>query len=191
MAYHVAHYTKTLLGTFESDAEACFDRLVMGFVFMCFIALSAPKTTVQSWETILKSIEHYVQTGYGISTNSYRYTEQSPIIGLGQGSTGGPSSCLTMVFLLLMAMEKLARGMYTCLPTKSIEYSIKSIMFFDNNTNYNNNFIANLETLQDPEQAVTLLEKDTQHWERLLESSGGKLKFIKCGYYVMLWNFDA
>lgn len=34
MAYHVAHYIKTLLGTFESDAEACFDRLVMGFVFM-------------------------------------------------------------------------------------------------------------------------------------------------------------
>ena len=29
MAYHVAHYTKTSLGTFESDTEACFDRLVM------------------------------------------------------------------------------------------------------------------------------------------------------------------
>ena len=72
-----------------------------------------------------------------------------------------------------------------------MEYSTKSIMFFDDNTNYNNNFIGNLETLQNPEQAVTLLEKDTQHWERLLGSSGGKLKFIKCGYYVMLWTFDA
>ena len=72
-----------------------------------------------------------------------------------------------------------------------MEYTAKSIMFFDDNTNYDNNFIENLETLQDPKQAVTALEKDTQHWERLLGSSSGKLKFIKCGYYVMLWTFDA
>ena len=125
-----------------------------------------------------------------MSTNSYRYTDQDPIIGPGQGSTGGPSSCSTMSFLLLMAMDKLVKGMYVCSPTKTLEYSTKSIMFFDDNTNYNNNFTANLNTLQDPQQAVTSLEKDTQHWERLLGSSGGKLKFIKCGYYIMLWTFD-
>ena len=191
MSYHVSHYTKTSLGTFESDAESCFDRLVMGFVLVCFIALGAPKKAVQSWETVLKHIVHYVQTGHGISEDFYKYTEQSPIIGPGQGSTGGPSSCSTMVFLLLMAMDQLAKGMYSCSPEKSIEYSTKSIMFFDDNTNYNNNFLANLENNQDPEQAVTSLGKDTQHWERLLSSSGGKLKFIKCGYYVILWNFDT
>ena len=48
MAYHVAHFTKTSLGTFESDAEACFDRLVMAFVFMCFLALGSPKTAIKA-----------------------------------------------------------------------------------------------------------------------------------------------
>ena len=66
-----------------------------------------------------------------------------------------------MVFLLLMAMDKLAKGMYTCSPIKSMEYTTKSIMFFDNNTNYKNNFIENLETIQNKEKEVILLEKDT------------------------------
>ena len=90
----------------------------------------------------------------------------------GQGSTGGPSSCSTMVFLLLMVMDKLVKGMYVCSPTKTTEYSTKSIMFFDDNTNYNNNFTANLESLKNPQLAVTSLEKGTQHWERLLETAG-------------------
>ena len=70
MSYHVAHHTRTLLGTFESNAEACFDCLVMGLVFIYFLAPGAPKTAIQSWETILKNIEHYVQTRYGVSKNS-------------------------------------------------------------------------------------------------------------------------
>ena len=34
------------------------------------------------------------------------------------------------------------------------------------------------------------LETYSQHLERFLATSGGKLNFIKCGYYVMLWNFN-
>lgn len=162
----------------------------MGFVFLCYIALGAPIKAVQSWDQTLKNIEHFVKTGYGVLQNSYCYTDQHPIIGPGQGSTGGPSACSTMSFFLLMAMDRLAKGMYVCSPTQKDNYSTKSIMFFDDNTNYNNNFKANLETLQDPQQAVLSLAEDTQHWERLLGSSGGKLKFAKCGFYIMLWDFD-
>ena len=63
MSYHVSHFTKTSLGTFESDAEACFDRLVMAFVFSCFLALGSPSTAITTWEKILKNIVHYVKTG--------------------------------------------------------------------------------------------------------------------------------
>ena len=116
--------------------------------------------------------------------------DQNPTIGPDQGSTGGPSSYSTMIFLLLMATDKLEKGMYVCSPTKTIKYSTKSIMFFDDNTNCNINFTANLESLQNTQLAVTSLEKDTKYWERILGSSGGKLKFIKCGYYIMLWTFN-
>ena len=128
----------------------------------------------------------YTQKHRALCTNRYRYTDQNPIIGVGQGSIGGPTSCSTIVFLLLMAIHKLAKEMYVFFPTKTTKYYTKSIMFFDDNTDYNNNFTINLESLQNPQLAVTLLEKDTQHWEILLGSSGGKSKFIKFGYYIML-----
>ena len=34
MTYHVVHFSKTSLGTFESDAKACFDRMVMEFFLL-------------------------------------------------------------------------------------------------------------------------------------------------------------
>lgn len=98
MSYHVENYTKTLLGTFESDTEACFDRLVMAFVFTYFLVLGALLPAVKTWESVLKNIVHYVQTGFGVSKDSYGYTDQDLIIRPGQGSTGSPSSFPTMVY---------------------------------------------------------------------------------------------
>ena len=36
MKYHISKYTRTSLGNFESDAEACFDRIFMAFALICF-----------------------------------------------------------------------------------------------------------------------------------------------------------
>jgi hypothetical protein len=38
----LATYTKTPLGQFESDATACFDRIVMVFAMLCFFAYGCP-----------------------------------------------------------------------------------------------------------------------------------------------------
>jgi hypothetical protein len=37
----IATYTKTPLGQFESDATACFDRIVMIFAMLCFMPTDA------------------------------------------------------------------------------------------------------------------------------------------------------
>jgi hypothetical protein len=38
----LAFFTKTPLGQFESDATACFDRVVMAFALLCFSVMGAP-----------------------------------------------------------------------------------------------------------------------------------------------------
>jgi hypothetical protein len=37
---------------------------------------------------------------------------------------------------------------------------------------------------------ILLLEKDTQLWEKLLFTSGGKLEIPKCCFRVFSWTFD-
>jgi hypothetical protein len=38
---------------------------------------------------------------------------------------------------------------------------------------------------------VTMLEHDSQAWERLLWTSGGLLNLSKCLYYMVIWTFDS
>ena len=78
--------THTAMGQFESDATACFDRVVMEFALLCFKANGAPLHPLQMWERTLHHIVHRVKTAYGLSSDFYRYVPDSPIIGPGQGS---------------------------------------------------------------------------------------------------------
>lgn len=126
-------------------------------------------------------------SGYSVVNKSYSYLEHNSIIGPGQGSTGRSGASSTMAFILLMAIDRLAHGMYVCSPNHKVEFTTRLIMFFDDKTNYNNNFLQDLKTKQDSATSVQSLGLDSQHWERILGTSEGKLKFIKCGYYVMIW----
>lgn len=56
IAYHVSHFTKTSLGKFESDAEACFDRIVMAFVFSCFFS---SRITINGNHNLRKNIKKH------------------------------------------------------------------------------------------------------------------------------------
>jgi hypothetical protein len=90
----MSHLTKTPLGLFESDAEACFDRIVMLMAFLSFKSLGAPTNALQMWEQTLYHVRHELRTGFGESENHYDYSAEHPIIGPGQGSRGGCSGRL-------------------------------------------------------------------------------------------------
>ena len=50
LQYHVSKYTQTPMGNFESDAEACFDRIMMAFALLCFSIWGAPNAAIKMWE---------------------------------------------------------------------------------------------------------------------------------------------
>ena len=131
MKYHISKYTRTSLGNFESDAEACFDRIVMAFALICFCVWGAPHNILATWEKVLKTTEHKVKTGYGISQKSYKSTPSSPIIGPGQGSRGAPAACATMTIPLLRTLDRLAKGAHFISPDKSINYKATAKMYID------------------------------------------------------------
>jgi hypothetical protein len=186
----MATLTKTAMGQFESDAASCFDRIVMLFAICGFITLGAPLAAATMWLKTLYRIVHSVKTGFGLSQDCYHYSPATPIIGPGQGSKGGPAACSMITSPLLKAMDQLATGISFCDPRQLLQYTVKALMFIDDNTNYSNRF---LPWLQQPPTATILrdtLERDAQIWERLLWTSGGLLKLPKCLYYLMKWEFD-
>ena len=188
--FSLAHLTKTPLGLFESDAEACFDRIVMRMAFMSFKAMGAPPKPLQMWEHTLYHIRHELRTGYGESTGSYRYTEESPIFGPGQGSRGGVAAVCAMTTILLRAFDRLGHGSTFCDPLQTKFAKTISKMFIDDASNYVNNFLQGLHFPTDQIDLTALLSEDAQIWERLLHTSGGKLRPDKCLYYLILWLFD-
>lgn len=88
-------------------------------------------------------------------------------------------------------MDILAKGLSFYSPDQCLQYSTISIVFADDNTNINNDFLL---WIQHPPLAQTVLhciQQDSQTWERCLYTSGGKLKLIKYKYYLMIWKFNA
>jgi hypothetical protein len=188
---HMATYSHTSLGQFESDAASCFDRIVMLFVFAILTAWGAPTPALRMWERTLYHIVHSVKTALGHSTASYEYTPATPIIGPGQGSRGGPAACSIATSPLLTSMDRLAHGISFTDPQQQLFYSACAKMFVDDNTNYSNKFLPWLHTPPEPTVVRDMIQHDAQTWERLLWTSGGLLKLPKCLYYLMIWMFDA
>jgi hypothetical protein len=187
---HMAHYSKTPLGQFESDAASCFDRIVMAFCFAVMSVWGAPTPALRMWEQTLYSIVHSVKTALGLSPGTYTYSDISPIIGPGQGSMGGPAACSTITSPLLSAMDRLAHGLTFTSPDQQVHYATRAKMFIDDNTNYSNDFQRWLTQPPTPEHLRDLIQHDAQTWERLLWTSGGLLKLEKCLYYLTYWSFD-
>jgi hypothetical protein len=146
----MAHYSKTPLGQFESDAASCFDRIVMAFCFAIMSVWGAPTPALKMWEQTLYSIVHSVKTALGLSPGTYTYSTESPIIGPGQGSMGGPAACSTITSPLLTAMDRLAHGLTFTSPDQQVHYATRAKMFIDDNTNYSNDFHRWLDTPPPP-----------------------------------------
>jgi hypothetical protein len=85
----VTFLSKTPMGQFESIVKACFDREVMSLVFACFKSHGAPMRPLRMWKQVLQHVVHRVKTAHGISTETYKSTDDKPIHGPGQGSKGG------------------------------------------------------------------------------------------------------
>eukprot|EP00980_Cylindrotheca_fusiformis_P018686 scaffold6224_cov94-Cylindrotheca_fusiformis.AAC.2 len=62
-------------------------------------------------------------------------------------------------------------------------------MYFDDTTNYFNDFTRWLHLPPNPEHVAMGLQDDAQHCERLLFTSGGALRAPKCFFYILDWIF--
>jgi hypothetical protein len=85
-----------------------------------------------------------------------------------------------MTLLLLVGMDRLGHGLTFSDPSQDLQYKTTSNIFIDDASNYTNDFIDWLHQKPDAADVATMLEHDSQTWERLLWTSGRLLNLSTC-----------
>jgi len=184
-----------LSGAFiENDAVGCYDRLVNNLVLMLMAKLGMPKTVIQCIGELWDNVVHLVKTVYGISSVSYGNTQEKPLYGPGQGSTCGPLFWLLCYWVIVSSIDptlKVATFISAC---KSIIVEITGVSFVDDSSlSITSSYVidpsltAEENRHREVEHLVTALSALSQHWERLLFSTGGAINFQKSHWYLMTW----
>ena len=116
--YGISRLTKTNLLSFDNDAKACYDRIVLLFGMLCSRQLGMPSKVCNFFVHAYEKLNYHIQTAYGLSQQYYKHTPNTPIHGPGQGNHSSPSLWVLISSLLMSCMEEKASGLELCDPTQ-------------------------------------------------------------------------
>ena len=189
LTYNMALTTKTTLATFDNDATGCFDRVPCTIAMLSSRRLGATKNMCRMQADTLYKIQHSLRTAFGTSKESYTSNPLCEIHGQGQGSRAGPPTWVFVSSLILDGMQQLAYGLHFTCPDQELHHQRTNDAFVDDVTGYTNQFIAELQDKTVIDEVVERMQADAKLWNNLLHTSGGKLAFHKCLYYIVAWKW--
>ena len=190
--YIMMRLTRTPGATFDNDAKACFDRIIMALAALRSRHLGVPTATCTMLTSLLEQVAYKIKTTIGISDDTYTSTPSNTLHGPGQGSKEGPALWLIISSMLIDILHKKSNGISFCDPHQDLKVQRTMDAFVDDTTAWINFFLDSFST-QDDEiiaRLATSLTTTAQWWEELLTASGGKLELPKCFYYIIRWTFN-
>ena len=200
LSFEISAFTRTSLVETDKDAASCYDRIVMTLSNHRDQQLGMPVGPCAMLGAVLQFAQYYVKTQLGVSTDKYQSSIKHPLHGPGQGSRCGPPKWSAISTAAMRILQATHRGAEFADPLQNLTSSRPLDGFVDDVSCWSNKFIFQLllyaktqYTIQDSLSMLkTLITEATalsQCWERLLWSTGGKLKLEKCFYYVLHWVF--
>jgi hypothetical protein len=186
--------TKTTGAFIENDAIGCYDRLVNNLVLMLMVKLGLPKSVAACIGDLWDNVVHLIKTIYGIFAVSYSSTATQPLYGPGQGSTCGPLFWLLYYWVIVKSLDPLIIAAKFVSACKAIIIEITGVSFVDDSSLcVTSEFVPDLHLTEAENQAkevdhlVSSLAALSQHWEKLLFTTGGAINFQKSHWYLMTW----
>jgi hypothetical protein len=70
LTYRLSEMTKTTLGTFDNDAQACYDRIVISLAMLASRKLEMPQNAVKLHATFLQQAQYHLKQNWAYPTNS-------------------------------------------------------------------------------------------------------------------------
>jgi hypothetical protein len=194
LSHDYLRLTKTSGAFIENDAVGCYDRIVNNLVLLIMAKLGIPKSVVNCIGNLWDQVVHFIKTMYGISTESYGNTSTNPLYVPGQGCTCGPLFWLLSYWIIVTSLDPSITAAKFFSACKRILVEITGVSFVDDSSlSATSDFVAdpNQTTLEnfraEVQHLVTKLTSLSQHWERLLFTTGGAINFQKSHWYIMTW----
>jgi hypothetical protein len=165
-----------------NDAKACYDRVIKNISNLALQGL--PVEIAHLHAQTFHRIQYFIKHKLGIGQTPHSHNNPKPVYGVGQGSTDAPEQ---WGFTCNPLLE-----LYNELPSNA---TIQSPISTKNTNNKIAGFVDDTTTLMIQHYTIIIyiiliLQKNAQIWERLLNTSGGKLEITKCIFAIFDWSFD-
>lgn len=119
LTYMIARLSLTPLATFDNDARACYNQIIMKVAILLARRLGLPEVTAAWMAKVHWMVENFPKTGYGTATEFFGNTDgtNTPKHGPNQGNRSGPAFWLFICSFLFERLESTATGVYFRSPT--------------------------------------------------------------------------
>jgi hypothetical protein len=167
-----------------NDAKACYDRIIENLSNISLLREGLPIEIARLHAQTFQLIKYHIKHRLGIGEKTHSHNDPASISGMGQGSTDASTRWSFLSDALIRAFNDDA--------TDATIHSLLSKLKINNKIA---GFVDDTATMliQHPDMAIFLfliLQKDAQHWEKLLYVSGGKLEIPKCKFAFFKWTFN-
>jgi hypothetical protein len=167
-----------------NDAKACYNRVIENLSNLALMKQGLPLQLARLHSQTFHNIKYYIKHKLGIGSKPHSHRNPNPIYGVGQGSTDAPSRWGFVCDPLLEIFKEVANDAFIHSPLSDTETNHKIAGFVDDTTTLQiQHFTAMM-------YIILFLQRDTQTWERLLYTSGGKLEIQNCVFAIFEWTAD-
>eukprot|EP00957_Ditylum_brightwellii_P194669 14828934-Ditylum_brightwellii.AAC.1 len=104
------HLQRANVGKTDCDAKACYDWIDPNLLVMIYSKLGCINKVVEVCRSALLQMEYTMITNLGESTKRNICMKQTPIAGIGQGTTDGPPGWTSYTNILVPMYKSEARG---------------------------------------------------------------------------------
>jgi len=101
LTYAIWRLTTSNGMSFDNDAKACYDRIVMNLALIASQHMGMPPEICEWYSKILKTAKYHIQLPNITSETSYHHTTTHPLHGPGQGSRAAPSLWVVVSSLIM------------------------------------------------------------------------------------------
>ena len=172
----------------ENDAVNCFDRIIPVIAALAFYRLGLPTFIICFFLSFLEAAKHHVMVNGRPSTQSYADSENTPIMGSGQGTGWAGPAWFAVADIILTSLTDNQPGLYMKSPNGMIEdFRAAEANVDDARQGINSagveKYNAEHQTTLDINEAA---QQASQKFERYLTLTGGRLALDKTMYYPLL-----
>jgi len=174
---HSVLETKQIIYNF-TDLQSCYDRQLSKIGSIVEEAAGRNRKAMYLFTKIMPNFEHYINTGYGISTISYG-GEECQLAGTGQGNKFSGDMCRDISSLIIKQIENENLGIIFQSPVKEVQEQSVSVSFVDDT-----DFIAEGHQYQQKMQQIINI------YQKYYTATGGKIEGSKTKFFAWKWKWQ-